>query len=126
MKIIIILIIVQHQHIEVDKLKNRIKMNKQDIITIIHKEHWIENIIKKYNLDGSLKDDFIQEMYLILLEYNEDKIVELYSKNQLKYFLIRICVNNYKSTTSPWYKKYMKYNKELINQNVDITTWEKV
>ena len=101
-------------------------MNKQDIITIIHKEHWIENIIKKYNLDGSLKDDFIQEMYLILLEYNEDKIVELYSKNQLKYFLIRICVNNYKSTTSPWYKKYMKYNKELINKNIDITTWEKV
>ena len=101
-------------------------MNKQDIITIIHKEHWIEDIIKKYNLDGSLKDDFIQEMYLILLEYNEDKIVELYSKYQLKYFLIRICVNNYKSTTSPWYKKYMKYNKELINQNIDITTYEKI
>lgn len=101
-------------------------MNKQDIITIIHKEHWIEDIIKKYNLDESLKDDFIQEMYLILLEYNENKIIELYSKNQLKYFLIRICVNNYKSTTSPWYKKYMKYNKELINQNIDITTWEKV
>ena len=101
-------------------------MNKQDIITIIHKEHWIEDIIKKYNLDGSLKDDFIQEMYLILLEYNEDKIIELYSKNQLKYFLIRICVNNYKSTTSPWYKKYMKYNKELINQNIDITTYEKI
>ena len=101
-------------------------MNKQDIITIIHKEHWIEDIIKKYNLDESLKDDFIQEMYLILLEYNENKILELYSKNQLKYFLIRICVNNYKSTTSPWYKKYMKYNKELINQNIDITTWEKV
>lgn len=101
-------------------------MNKQDIITIIHKEHWIEDIIKKYNLDESLKDDFIQEMYLILLEYNENKIIELYSKNQLKYFLIRICVNNYKSTTSPWYKKYMKYNKELINQNIDIITWEKV
>lgn len=101
-------------------------MNKQDIITIIHKEHWIEDIIKKYNLDESLKDDFIQEMYLILLEYNENKIIELYNKNQLKYFLIRICVNNYKSTTSPWYKKYMKYNKELINQNIDITTWEKV
>ena len=101
-------------------------MNKQDIITIIHKEHWIEDIIKKYNLDESLKDDFIQEMYLILLEYNENKIIELYNKNQLKYFLIRICVNNYKSTTSPWYKKYMKYNKEWINQNIDITTWEKV
>ena len=101
-------------------------MNKQDIITIIHKEHWIEDIIKKYNLDESLKDDFIQEMYLILLEYNENKIIELYNKNQLKYFLIRICVNNYKSTTSPWYKKYMKYNKELINQNIDITTYEKI
>ena len=101
-------------------------MNKQDIITIIHKEHWIEDIIKKYNLDESLKDDFVQEMYLILLEYNENKIIELYSKNQLKYFLIRICVNNYKSTTSPWYKKYMKYNKELINQNIDITAYEKI
>lgn len=101
-------------------------MNKQDIITIIHKEHWIEDIIKKYNLDESLKDDFVQEMYLILLEYNENKIIELYNKNQLKYFLIRICVNNYKSTTSPWYKKYMKYNKELINQNIDITTYEKI
>ena len=101
-------------------------MNKQEIINIIYKEHWIENIIKKYNLDESLKADFIQEMYLILLEYNEDKIVELYNKNQLKYFLIRICVNNYKSITSPWYKKYMKYNKELINNNIDLTTYEKI
>lgn len=101
-------------------------MNKQEIINIIYKEQWIENIIKKYNLDESLKADFIQEMYIILLEYNEDKIVELYNKNQLRYFLIRICVNNYKSVTSPWYKKYMKYNKELINTNIDITTYEKI
>lgn len=101
-------------------------MNKQEIINIIYKEQWIENIIKKYNLDESLKADFIQEMYIILLEYNEDKIVELYNKNQLRYFLIRICVNNYKSVTSPWYKKYMKYNKELINNNIDLTTYEKI
>lgn len=101
-------------------------MTKNDIINIIYKENWLENITNKYNIEENLKNDFIQEMYVILLEYNEDKIIDLYKKNQLKYFLIRICVNNYKSVTSPWYKKYNKYNKELINSNFDITTWEKV
>lgn len=54
-------------------------------------------------------DDFVQEIYMILLEYDKDKIIELYNKKQLKYFIVGIISRQYNSSTSPYYKKYKKY-----------------
>ena len=54
-------------------------------------------------------DDFVQEIYMILLEYDKDKIIELYKKKQLKYFIVGIISRQYNSSTSPYYKKYKKY-----------------
>ena len=54
-------------------------------------------------------DDFVQEIYMILLEYDKDKIIDLYNKKQLKYFIVGIISRQYNSSTSPYYKKYKKY-----------------
>lgn len=57
-------------------------------------------------------DDFKQEIYLILLEYNKDKIIEMYNKNQLKFFIVRIIQNQYNSKNSPFYMKYKRYSQK--------------
>ena len=81
------------------------------------------------NVTSNDIDDFVQEVYLILLDYNPEKLVELYNNKQLKYFLVGIIRRQYYSATSPYYKKYKKYysivdenhiNKsELNNEEVD-------
>lgn len=61
-------------------------------------------------------DDLIQEIYMVLLEYNRDKIIEMYERRQLRYFIVGIIQRQYRSNTSPFYKKYKKYY-TLIDEN---------
>lgn len=62
-------------------------------------------------------DDLEQEIYMILLEYDKNKIVELYNKKQLRYFIVGIIQRQYNSKTSPFYKKYKKYY-SIVDANV--------
>jgi hypothetical protein len=77
-------------------------------------------------------DDLIQEIYVILLEYDRDRLIEIYNRKQLRYFLVGIVKRQYRSCNSPYYKKYKKYyniidgnyvNKEVLNED-DIDDFE--
>lgn len=61
-------------------------------------------------------DDLKQEIYIIILDYDRDKIIEMYNKKQLKYWLVRVITNQYFSKYSTYYYKYRKYY-ELIDKN---------
>ena len=84
-------------------------MNKQEIIQEISKDKIVEEIV--YNIgskgDEDLKD-LIQDIYINLLEKEDSLIETLYNTNQLKYFIIRMVVNNIHSKNSPYYTKYKK------------------
>lgn len=69
-------------------------------------EELISNITKK---QAPELDDLAQDIYLHLLNYNPNKIIELYAKKQLVYFIVRIIYNNYFSVTSRYYYTYKKY-----------------
>lgn len=67
--------------------------------------------------DFELRRDFEQEMVVILAEYgNLGKIMEMKrrSKDELMRFLLRIVKNNVCSETSPYWKKYgrWEYNRQ--------------
>jgi len=53
-------------------------------------------------------EDLFQEVFLIIAEYDKQKIKEIHKKGQLKYFFTKIVMNNFNSTTSPFYSKYRK------------------
>ena len=97
-------------------------MNKQEIIQEISKNKVVEEIA--YNIgskdDEDLKD-LIQDIYINLLEKEDNLIENLYSTNQLKYFIIRMVVNNIHSKNSPYYAKYKKdkINKVKIEELYD-------
>ena len=97
-------------------------MNKQEIIQEISKQKIVEEIV--YNIgskdDEDLKD-LIQDIYINLLEKEDNLIENLYSTNQLKFYIIRMVVNNIHSKNSPYYTKYKKdkINKVKIEELYD-------
>ena len=97
-------------------------MDKYKIIEEISKQKVVEEIV--YNIgskdDEDLKD-LIQDIYINLLEKEDSLIETLYNTNQLKYFIIRMVVNNIHSKNSPYYTKYKKdkINKVKIEELYD-------
>ena len=84
-------------------------MDKYKIIDEISKDKIVEEIV--YNIgnkgDEDLKD-LIQDIYINLLEKEDNLIETLYSTNQLKFYIIKMAVNNIHSKNSPYYTKYKK------------------
>lgn len=97
-------------------------MDKYKIIDEISKDKLVEEIV--YNIgnkgDEDLKD-LIQDIYINLLEKEDSLIETLYNTNQLKFYIIRMVVNNIHSKNSPYYTKYKKdkINKIKIEELYD-------
>lgn len=71
--------------------------------------------IAKTNSDDTLKD-LSQNIYIDLLLKDEEKIVNLYETNQLRFFIVRMITNNLFSKNSPYYQVFRKN----ANLTVDI------
>lgn len=97
-------------------------MDKYNIIDEISKDKLVEEIV--YNIgdrgDEDLKD-LIQDIYINLLEKEDSLIENLYSTNQLKFYIVKMVVNNIHSKNSPYYTKYKKdkINKIKIEELYD-------
>lgn len=89
------------------------------IVTEIYDSGLLRELCENIGVTSNDIDDFMQEMYMVLLEYNEDKIIEMYNKKQLKFFIVRIIQNQYNSSTSPFYRKYKKYYKYIDGNYVN-------
>lgn len=107
----------------------------QEIVEYLHKEgivkKFIENTTKSnINFYSHLRD-FEQDVYLILLQLDNKKLNNLFNNNELNFYVARIITNQIKSTTSPFYTKYIKFNKlsEEIGYSItnkeDIDLWIK-
>ena len=98
-------------------------MTKNDIIEQLAKEKKIEeivrNIVGKNNKRPEI-DDLVQMVYLILLEYDEDKIVNMYNKKQLIFFITRIVLNQFNSSNSRFHYIYRKWSKDNVEFNANI------
>lgn len=72
--------------------------------------------------DRQYEDDFLQDLVLILLEYDNEKLNDAHKNNHINALITRIIINNIYSVTSKYYKNYIKFNsnsdeitKEVIN-----------
>lgn len=73
----------------------------------------VENIAH-HSLTADLKD-LCQMVYLILLEYDESKLQDLWENEQMNFFLARIILNQYRSSNSPFHSIYRKYQERSIS-----------
>jgi hypothetical protein len=95
-------------------------MNIKEYITNLYKDPridtYIDNITRIDNYD--LKDDLKQELFIILLNYKEEKIKDAIKNFYIDYLIINILMKMYRSNTSPFsitYKKHLQKTTELIN-----------
>ena len=88
-------------------------MNKYDVVEKLYKSGTVERII--YKLLSSSKnpfdcpEDLIQDIYLILLNGDENLIVTLYNKGELGFYLLRVARNQLLSVNSKYYYNYIKF-----------------
>ena len=94
-------------------------MDKASIIEQIAKERMVESMVQNIAHQALNDDlsDLCQMVYLILLEYAEDKLRDLWEHNQMRFFLARIVVNQYRSSYSPFHITIRKPKEK----SVDIT-----
>lgn len=76
--------------------------------------------------DRQYEDDFFQDLVLILLEYDNEKLNNAHKNNHINALITRIIINNIYSVTSKYYKNYIKFNsnsdeitKDVINISDD-------
>lgn len=88
-------------------------MTKYDVLDIISREHLVEKIVYKLlpcsKNPFDYPEDLIQDIYLILLNSDENLIVTLYNKGELGFYILRISRNQLLSKNSPYYTKYIKF-----------------
>lgn len=83
------------------------------MVTILARERRVETMVEniaKQPLSADLKD-LAQMVYVILLEYDEGRLLDLWEHGQINFFIARIILNQYRSVNSPFYKLFRKHGK---------------
>jgi len=85
-------------------------MNRTQIIESIAKDPEYRKACRQIAKDSYLADELFQELMIILLEYDENKIVLIWNEKRIKWFVISILLKMCHSKTSPFYKKIRKFS----------------
>ncbi|MCQ2219833.1 MAG: hypothetical protein MJZ12_00485 [Prevotella sp.] len=84
---------------------------KTEIIEAIARDRMVETMVTNIAHKPMSADleDLSQMVYLILLEYDEKKLQDLWINNQMHFFIARIIVNQYNSVSSPFHTIFRKF-----------------
>lgn len=103
-------------------------MTKYEVVDIIAKEHLVDRIVTKL-LSSSKNpfdcpEDLIQDVYLLLLQKDDNFIVNLYNKGELGFYLLKVIRNQMISQNSPYYTQYIKFlsRSDELEKGAHITT----
>lgn len=87
-------------------------MTKHEIVEALAQDRVVENMALNIAHSGTLTpdlQDLCQGVYLILLEYDEAKVQDLYQNSALDFFIARILANQYLSKSSPFYNLFRRF-----------------
>lgn len=75
-------------------------------------ERMVENIARRH-ITGDLKD-LCQMIYLFLLEYDEAKLIEIWEKGAMGFFIVRIIQNQYCLPSSRFIRAYRVFGRRTV------------
>jgi hypothetical protein len=87
-------------------------VNRTDIITELYLSKDINEAIGKMQ-PYELQDDLRQEVFLVLCEMDDDRLLKMYKDGYLKYFVVRTIVNMAKSDRSNFARTFRKVYEEV-------------
>lgn len=94
-------------------------MTNNEIVTHLYNDHIVRRLLRNMNIEPVDFDDLESEIYIQLLNYDNDKLNQAYSNNgkaynnnsQINNIIASIAKNLYYSTTSFFYAKYRRLRK---------------
>lgn len=92
-------------------------MNKYEIADRLARERVVERLvcnIARTRLSSDLAD-LCQMVYLIILEYDEEKIVDLWENGEMNFFLARVILNQFHSVKSPYHALFRRWQTRLTS-----------
>lgn len=84
----------------------------RDIVDAVGRKRLVETIVQNIasrSLTPELRD-LCQEIYSILLTYDAERLSDIYEHSEMEFFIARIAMNQYRSSTSLFHTLYRKYN----------------
>ena len=103
-------------------------MTKWEIIDELSRSNTVEKIIFKLlpcsKNPFDCPEDLVQEIYLLLLQKDDNLIVNLYNKDEIGFYLLKIARNQLLSKNSSYYYTYIKLgaNSDELEKGAHITT----
>jgi len=73
-----------------------------------------------------LQYDLKAEVFLVLCEMNEEKLIGMYERNELKFYIVRVMLNMIKSDRSNFYKSYRNYTEYVDNDTEAEVNFDKL
>jgi len=67
-----------------------------------------------------LQEDLKSEVFLILAELDATKLIDLYEKKQIKFYMVRIMLNLVQSTDKKFYGKYRNFVEYIEVEKEDV------
>lgn len=87
-------------------------MNCSQVIESYYNDESIITFFK--NIAGEWWDELRQDVFVALCEYDESRIIEMHQKKYLKFFTIRIALNQFRSKHSKFYYQNFKNNNSSL------------
>lgn len=94
-------------------------MTKSQIIEELYRSKEINEAISKME-PVDLQEDLRQELFLILCNMEEEKILDMYEKGYIKFFLIRTMMIMIKSNRSYFYKNFRNFTELSTFEKPDV------
>ncbi len=82
-------------------------MNRNSIIIQLWDSTELKDAISKMQPE-ELQDDLRSELFKVLCEMEEEKLIDMHKRNVLKFYLVRTMINMMQSNTSQFYRTYRK------------------
>ena len=83
-------------------------MVKNEIITQLYNSPFIDDVVRKLTSGNQLAEDLKAELFLILCEMPDKKIVKAHKEKWINYMCINILKKQYHSSSSPFHTKWRK------------------
>lgn len=90
---------------------------RRHIVETMAKERRVEEIVARVCRpcpDPSSLADLSQMVYIVLLTYEAAKVVDLWKRGQMDFFIVRVVLNQYRSETSPYYHALREFGHKAV------------
>lgn len=84
-------------------------MDRNGIIAELWDSKDLNDTLKKMK-PVEIQEDLKSELFLIICEIEENKLVQLYNRKELKFYIVRIMLNIVRSSKNNFYKNYRNFD----------------